>query len=73
MRYYCFDTWKTDPAVDSYVEVMSEQEILDEYYDHWYDAMVSKFGKEIVDANYCVDDCIDDWCIINYAWESTHV
>jgi hypothetical protein len=33
--------------------------------------MVSKFGKEAVDAGYCKDDCIDDWVIVNWAWEST--
>lgn len=71
MRYYCFNALKTDPAIDSYVEVMSEEEILAEYYDHWYDAMVSKFGKEVVDRDYCKDDCIDDWVVVNWAWEST--
>jgi hypothetical protein len=70
MKYYCYNTWKTDPSVDSYVEVVSEEEILAEYYDRWYNAMVSKFGKEAVDAGYCKDDCIDDWVIVNWAWES---
>lgn len=68
MKYYCFDTWKTDPVVDSYVEVMSEQEILDEYWPHWYNQMCKKFGKETVDEIYSADDCIDDWCAINWAW-----
>jgi hypothetical protein len=69
MRYYCFDTLETDPSVDSYVKVMSEEEILAEYYDYWYDKMCSKFGKEIVDRDYCKNDCIDDWVIVNWAWE----
>ena len=69
MRYYCFYTLETDPSVDSYVKVMSEEEILAEYYDYWYDKMCSKFGKEIVDRDYCKNDCIDDWVIVNWAWE----
>jgi hypothetical protein len=73
MKYYCFNTWKTDPSVDSYVEVVSEEEILAEYYDRWYERMCAKFGKEVVDRDYCKDDCIDDWVIVNWAWESTHV
>jgi hypothetical protein len=70
MRYYCYNTWNGNPIEDPYVEVMSEKEILELHYDHWYDAMCSKFGKEAVDENYCKDDCIDDWVIVNWAWES---
>ena len=72
MKYYCFNeqSGSDDPAINS-VAVMSEIEILDEYYDYWYDAMVSKFGKELVDKDYCKDDCITDWIIVNWAWEST--
>lgn len=72
MKYYCFNEQSDvdDPAINNVI-VMSEQEILDEYYDEWYDAMVSKFGQEAVDANYCRLDCVDDWCIVNCAWEST--
>jgi hypothetical protein len=71
MRYYCFNEQSDsdDPAINTVV-VMSEQEIINEYYDYWYDAMCSKFGEELVDRDYCVDDCIDDWCIVNYAWEN---
>jgi hypothetical protein len=71
MKYYCYNTWNGNPAEEPYVEVMSEKEILELYYDHWYDAMVSKFGKEVVDKDYCKDDCIDDWVIVNWAWLST--
>ena len=72
MQYYCFNkkSEHTD-AKSNTVVVMSEEEIIAEFYDRWYDAMVSKFGQEAVDAGYCKDDCIDDWCIINVAWEST--
>ena len=71
MKYYCFNEQSDsdDPAINTVV-VMSEQEIIDEYYDYWYDAMCSKFGKEAVDKNYCKDDCIDDWVVVNWAWES---
>jgi len=69
MRYYGFDAWWTDPSVDHYIEVMSEEEIIDQYWSYWYEAMCSKFGKEIVDRDYCKNDCIDDWVIVNWAWE----
>ena len=71
MRYYCFNeqSESDDPTINS-VAVISEEEILDKYYDYWYEQMCSKFGQEAVDENYCKDDCIDDWIIVNWAWES---
>lgn len=69
-KYYSYNTYKTDPSVDSYIRTMSEKEILKEYYVYWYDKMCKKFGKKVVDENYSVQDCIDDWKIVHYAWES---
>ena len=52
-------------------ETLSEDEILQQYWDYWYGKMCEKFGKEHVDANYSKQDCIEDWCIVHWAWEST--
>jgi hypothetical protein len=70
MKYYSYNTYKTDPSVDPYVDVKSEEEILLEYWDYWYGKMCDKFGKDNVDQNYCRLDCIDDWCVVHWAWES---
>jgi len=70
MRYFCYNTYKTNPAVDSYIEVLSENDIRKEYYPHWYEQMCKKFGKEHVDEYYCFEACLEDWMIINYGWES---
>ena len=51
-------------------ETLSEQEILDQYWDYWYGRMCQKFGKEHVDVNYTKQDCIDHWVIVHWAWES---
>ena len=40
------------------------------YWDYWYDRMCNKFGKDEVDSKYSRQDCIDDWAIRNWAWES---
>lgn len=48
----------------------SENEIIDSYYDFWYDKMCKKFGKDHVDATYTKQDCIDDWIVTYWAWES---
>lgn len=37
---------------------------------YWYNKMCQKFGKEHVDANYTKQDCIDDWVVVHWAWES---
>ena len=52
-------------------ETLSDEDILNQYWDYWYGKMCQKFGKEHVDANYSKQDCIDDWCIVHWATEST--
>lgn len=66
----CYSIAYLDGDIDV-IETLSEEEILSEYWDYWYDRMCKKFGKEHVDANYCRQDCIDDWIIVHWAWEST--
>lgn len=69
MRYFSYDTWKTDPSVDSYVETVSEEEVRKSFYPTWYDKMCKKFGKEHVDKTYSFEECLEDWKTVNWAWE----
>jgi hypothetical protein len=32
--------------------------------------MIAKFGKEHFEANYTDQDCIEDWIVVNWAWEA---
>jgi len=48
---------------------ISEQEILDYYWDYWYNAMCKKYGKETVDRDYSQDHCLLDWKTVHWAWE----
>jgi len=41
------------------------------YEQHWHEKMCKKFGKEHVANNYSFQDCLEDWIIVNWAWEST--
>lgn len=66
MRYWCIPRYDECNNVD----VMSEDDILKEYYDHWYTKMCEKFGKEHVDDNYNRKDCIDDYVITRWGWLS---
>ena len=75
MKYYSYNEYDPDsPLADEtggYVVTLSEKEILDQYWDWWYGKMCEKFGREHVDENYSPVDCIDDWCIVHWAWEVT--
>lgn len=67
MKYYSFNEFDGEKG---WVTTLSEQEILDTYWDYWYNSMCKKFGQEVVDRDYSKQDCIDDFVIINWAWES---
>jgi hypothetical protein len=54
------------------VETLSDAEIIATYWDYWYGKMCEKYGKDHVDTHYCKQDCIDDWVIGHWAWESTN-
>ena len=70
MKHYSYNTWKTDPSVDSYVATLSEVDILREHWGWWKEKMILKYGKEHFEANYSEKDCIDDWMVVNWAWET---
>lgn len=69
MKYWC-NAYPNEKGEDV-VECLSEQEIINQYWDYWYGRMCEKFGKEHVDANYTTQDCIDDWTVVHWAWEVT--
>jgi hypothetical protein len=71
VRYYRYNEPRNPQNEDFRVETvtLSEQEILDYYWDYWYNAMCKKYGKEIVDRAYSQDHCIRDWKTIHWAWE----
>ena len=70
MRYFCYNEWD-EKTGDKWVETVSEEQIRDwEWYD-WQRKMSRKYGTDYVNENYCFQDCLDDWIIVNQAWEST--
>lgn len=68
MRYWCI-TYPDDNDQDV-VETWSEEDVKQKYWPYWYGKMCDKFGKEYVDQNYTFEDCLDDWIVVNWAWES---
>lgn len=71
MRYYRYNEPKDPENEDFRAETvtLSEQEILDYYWDYWYNAMCEKHSKEIVDQEYTQKDCVRDWKAVHWAWE----
>ena len=67
MRYFSYD--EPDENFNNIVVTKSEEEIRKEYYPLWYERMCKKFGKEVVDRDYSFEDCLDDWIVVNWAWE----
>ena len=68
MKYYTY----VQPGKDDQPEefTFSEQDIIRTYYPYWREQMIKKFGQEQFERNWCQSDCIDDWIVINWAWES---
>jgi hypothetical protein len=68
MKYWSINY--PDENDNDVVETLSEDEIIKQYWPHWYNKMCEKFGKEHVNTHYCEQDCIDDWVICHWAWRS---
>lgn len=69
MKYYSYDCYDEDHPDKGYIVTVSEDEIIREFWDFWYEKMCKKFGKEVVDRDYSRQECIDDWVITYWAWE----
>lgn len=48
-------------------EVLSEMDIIRQYWKHWYSKMVEKFGPDHTDIT--VENCIEDWVVVHWAVE----
>ena len=61
--------FKYNEYEDTEPRLITEQEIRVEYWPYWYERMCKKFGKQEVDSKFTFEDCLDDWVIVNWAWE----
>lgn len=68
MRYYCYNEYSEEE--ENLVITVSEEQIRRDYYPWWYGKMCEKFGKEVVDRDYSFEECLNDWIVVNWAWES---
>ena len=63
MKYYTYTEYDGE---DNPEIVLSEKEILDQYFSHWL-SMMAKAGKTLPQDAEQV--CIDDWVVVNWAQE----
>jgi hypothetical protein len=71
MKYW--QIWYQNKAGKDITRIMSDDEVIAEYWDYWYSKMISKFGKDHVDNNYSKLECIEDWAVTNWAVEIMEV
>lgn len=50
-------------------QLVTEDDIVDQYWDYWYDMVCRKYGKQHVDTHYNRNHCIAHWCIVSWAVE----
>lgn len=66
MKYYTIvypDVTESGNEYDHW-ETLSEKEILDQYWFHWFLKMVDN-GEP--DEKLTSEQCIEDWCIVHWA------
>lgn len=66
MRVYHYNDF--DENHQPVVKTITDQQILYEYWNYWECKMVQKFGDG--DERITHENCIDDWIVVNWAWES---
>ena len=68
MRYFYYMTTGGERGEIYYAESISEEQILDWDWDDWVRSERKKTNpKELTKEN-----CINDWVILNNAWENTN-
>lgn len=68
MRYWSYNEM-TEDGFGNEVITLSEDEIIQQFFPYWDKKMIEKFGPDY-QQNWSIQDCIDDWVVINWAWES---
>jgi len=70
MRFYSYNEYCPESLFgENLVITVSESDIRRQYWPYWYDQMCKRFGKLHVDSKYNFEDCLDDWIVVNWAWE----
>lgn len=72
MRYFSYNvpTMREDgEVIDNEIKTVSEDDIRTEYFPQWEQLMIKKYGKDHYNETFCFLDCVDDFIVVNWAWE----
>jgi len=60
--------YENGTLIDNQLIEITEYDIIEVYWDFWYNKMISKYGEghDIITR----DNCLKDWCVIHGAWIS---
>ena len=66
MKTYRYNEYSEESNHNLVIE-MTEKDILNEYWEFWSRKMIEKYGEghELITE----ENCIDDWVVVNWAWE----
>ena len=74
MRYFSYNEYDPNSLfadeTGGYIVTVSEDDIKRKYWPYWYNRMCAKYEQSYVDENYTFEDCLEDWIVVNWAWES---
>jgi len=56
-------------VIDDEIKTVSEDDIRTEYFPQWEQRMIKKYGKDHYNETFCFLDCVDDFIVVNWAWE----
>lgn len=69
MRYFTYVQPIDEVGTPGYVTV-SEDEIRTTYYPDWLQKMNAKYGETFVQQTYSFEECLADWMVIHWAWQT---
>lgn len=69
IKYYTFVEPKSKDDMSPIYHTLSENDILEKHWDYFTEKL-RKLGLD--ETNYNKFDCIDDWVVTHWAWESTN-
>jgi hypothetical protein len=64
MRRFAYNEPSADFSENTVV-VVTEQDILDQYWDFWSDAMLHVHKSPMITK----ENCLQDFVVVNWAWE----
>ena len=74
MRYFSYNEYDPNSQfadeTGGDIVTVSEDDIKRTYWPYWYSRMCAKYEQAYIDENYTFEDCLEDWIIVNWAWES---